>query len=702
MNYSEQVIHFSDRYREGRLVGSGGMGSVYKAVDIHLNNRPVAVKVLTIDSSKPEFKERQLRYFKREIELLAGLDHPYIVRIYEQGVYQDMPFFVMQWLEGGSLKDYLQKGRIPPEKCVRWLEQIASAVDYAHRRGVIHRDLKLSNILFDRNPSNPDSNAILTDFGIAKPTDSDDASLYTGSTVVLGTIRYMPPEAFDNAPPAASRDIFALGVILFEMLTGQAPFVGAPTEVIRQIVLEERPRPSEFVPELPRAVDEVVVKALAQRPEDRFKTAHELVTAFKAALTMDKVVVKAPARKPEDRFEIAHKIVTALKAALTKLERSGSVSSAESENSSRKLLLPIAPSALGVLSAITVAILLIIVIALVISSQATSAGGSVGSQPTQTETSTPTATVTPTVPAIIIIVETPTSTLAAAEPTLVLPTQTPTENPELIERHALLSPTDTATPVSSSISSPTSTPMLVLTDTPTFTPSSTATATSSQTPTATLTATSTPSLTSTLTATATATPSQTPTRTLTTTHTPTPTVTPSATPTPTVTNTPTLTPTQTFTATPTPTNTPTPTSTQTFTATPTLTSTPTETSTPTPEYGTTRNFVRQGSNVEISAILTPYGWFNVLPVTARQYRACYNMGACPLINLETSGNDAILLTSAQARDYCAWQFNGEVPSRAVLESMFQLGLVTRLDDEWTQETLSDLSRKAFARCLFKR
>lgn len=627
MNHSEEIIHFSDRYREGRPMGSGGMGKVYKAVDTRLSNRTVAIKVLTIDVSNPQLKERQQKYFEREIELLVKLDHPYIVRIYEQGIYQDMPFFVMQWLEGGSLRDYLQKGRIPLDKCIRWFEQIASAVDHAHRRGVIHRDLKPSNILFDRNPTLPDSNAILTDFGIAKPTDGGDMSLYTGSTVVLGTIRYMSPEAFDNAPPEPSRDIFALGVILFEMLTGQAPFDGMPTEVIRQIVLEERPRPSQFVPQLPRAVDEVVLKALAKNPEERFKTAQEMVAALKAALE----------------------------------GKESSNSKIDPKDQLRRLL-PVVLGAFGVFAAL--------LIVLIVAGQSGSAESAVAFQATQTQTPTP--TFTETAPPIIIIIETPTTTLPALVPTSEPPSETATQTLAPTELSPTPSPVDTATPSAALV--------VVLTNTPTDTPSLVVTVTPSQTFTATptdtvtFTATATPSPTLTATPTATITPSQTLTATATATSTPTHTATLTATPTLTATSTPT----------PTPTN------------------TPTATNTPTPEYGIVRSFVRSGSNIEIDAISTPFGWFNALPVTARQYRACYNMGACPLTSLEVSGNEAILLTSAQARDYCAWQFNGTVPSQAALETLIQLGIAKRLESEWTQEGLGDLSRRAYVRCLFVR
>ncbi|MBO9309636.1 MAG: serine/threonine protein kinase, partial [Chloroflexi bacterium] len=288
---SEEIIHFSDRYRGGRFVGSGGMGSVYKAIDTVVGNRPVAVKLLKLPSDDPRVKERLRRYFEQEIKLLIELDHPYIIRIYDAGIFRDAPFFVMQWLEGGSLADRLQKGRLSLHECLRWFGQIGSAVDFAHRRGVIHRDLKPSNILFDRDPADDLSNAILTDFGIAKLIEAGDSS--STFTMGIGTVRYMPPEAFDNVPAAPSRDIFALGVILFEMLTGQTPFDGEqPTQIMRKIIFEPPPLPSSIVPSLPRAVDSVVLKALAKKPEERFRTAAELVEALKKAI--DQLVDNGP------------------------------------------------------------------------------------------------------------------------------------------------------------------------------------------------------------------------------------------------------------------------------------------------------------------------------------------------------------------------------------------------------------------------
>jgi serine/threonine protein kinase len=640
--HSEEIIHFSDRYREGRFVGGGGMGSVYKAIDTVVGNRAVAIKLLRPPSDDPQVRGRLRRYFEQEIRLLISLEHPYIVRIYDAGTFRDTPFFVMQWLEGGSLADRLRKGRLSLGECVHWFEQIASAVDFAHRRGVIHRDLKPSNILFNRSPIDNLSSAILTDFGIAKLVENENGSAtftLTRTGLAPGTIRYMPPEAFDNAPVAPSRDIFALGVILFEMLTGQALFDGEPTQIMRKIIFEPPPLPSTIVPSLPRAVDSVVLKALAKKPEDRFQTAAELVEALK----------KAVDTRPED----------------------GNVSIKPVDRKRR----PLAWIALAITFSVIVLLGLILLVLNTRTDSAAMENKSAAAQPSETVTPSPTMPV----PLIIIIpsptIEATDGALSIGEPSVTpeLPTLTPTvtdESATPTQQVFIVLPSPTGTP--SPAATHTSTPTQTASATPTATYTATHTVTATHTATTTYTATATPSKTSTPSATVTLTPSQTFTLTFTATFTPTATTTPSVTTTPS----------------------PTSSSTPTFT--------PTPTSTPTSEYGMTKGFVRRGSNIEVSAIYTPYGWLNIAPVTVRQYRACYNMGACPLVNLEAASDSPLLLTSAQARDYCAWQFEGRVPSQAALDAAIRLALVVRIEDEWTQETLSDLSKKAYVRCLFER
>lgn len=241
------------------------MGIVYLAQDPRAGNRVVALKVLPFAFSHDE---SLVRRFRREAEAVKRLRHPHIIRIYESGESDDASFIAMEYIDGGSLHDRMRSGRPSDWNTVtRVMNQVASALDYAHRRGIIHRDIKPSNILMAR-----DGRAILTDFGLAK---LPDASWLTGSSDVMGTPHYMAPEQVQGTRDVDYRcDIYALGVVCYQMLTGRVPF-DRPTSpaVLHAHVYEPTPPPSQYNRRITPQVEEVVLHALEKQPETRYQTA---------------------------------------------------------------------------------------------------------------------------------------------------------------------------------------------------------------------------------------------------------------------------------------------------------------------------------------------------------------------------------------------------------------------------------------------
>jgi serine/threonine-protein kinase len=258
------------RYEIQEELGRGGMATVFKAYDPHFE-RTVAVKVLPREFlHEPEFRAR----FVREAKTVAALEHPAIVPVYDYGEDDGQPFLVMRLMPGGSLAERIQEGPISTEETATILKRIGSALDQAHRQGVIHRDLKPSNILFDQF-----GEAYLADFGIVHVSSSTAALTASGSLV--GTPAYMSPEQVygDKALDGRS-DIYALGVILFQMLTGGVPFsADTPARMMMKHVMDPVPAIHEKRPDLPSDYDKVITKAMAKDREARFPTATELSTA---------------------------------------------------------------------------------------------------------------------------------------------------------------------------------------------------------------------------------------------------------------------------------------------------------------------------------------------------------------------------------------------------------------------------------------
>ncbi|MBN1284796.1 MAG: protein kinase [Anaerolineae bacterium] len=270
----ESTLQKLGPYKIIELLGRGGMSVVYRAYQPSMK-REVAVKVLKTNlADEPDFMER----FNREVEVISRLEHPHILPVIDYGESDNNVYLVMRLVRGGSLADRLKQGYLPPEEANRILYQVASALDYAHRQRVIHRDLKPANILLDQ-----DSNIYLTDFGIAKILDADAGLTVTGQ--VMGTPAYISPEQGMGLQIDGRADVYALGLVLYEMLTGRGPFTSdRATALLLKHVYEPPPPPSVINPLLLKSFDEVVLKALTKEPDERYQTAPELAKAFERAL----------------------------------------------------------------------------------------------------------------------------------------------------------------------------------------------------------------------------------------------------------------------------------------------------------------------------------------------------------------------------------------------------------------------------------
>ena len=263
------------RYEIIEELGRGGMATVYRARDPRFK-RQVAIKLLPREfMHDPNFKAR----FVREAKTLARLEHPAIVPVHDFGEHEGQPYLVMRHMAGGSMADWIERGALPIEEAAAVLLRVAAALDYAHGRGVIHRDLKPGNILFDEA-----GHAYLADFGIAQLAEATLA--LTKSGVYIGTPAYMSPEQVRGDLELDGRsDVYALGIILFEMLTGRQPYTAdTPAKLMMKHVLDPVPSLRDLDPaQLPDA-DEIVAKAMAKNREERFAGAAELGEAVGALL----------------------------------------------------------------------------------------------------------------------------------------------------------------------------------------------------------------------------------------------------------------------------------------------------------------------------------------------------------------------------------------------------------------------------------
>jgi eukaryotic-like serine/threonine-protein kinase len=258
------------RYTLRARLGSGGMADVWRADDGQLG-REVALKVLHENFARDiEFVER----FRREASSAAGLQHPNVVGVFDRGEVEDTYYIAMEYVDGSSLKDLIDRG-LSIDEAVEITRQVLNAAEFAHERDIIHRDLKPMNVLIDRQ-----GRVRVTDFGIARASDSEMTR--TGS--VMGTAQYLSPEQAQGMPVAAGSDVYSIGVMLFEMLTGRVPFEGENAVAIAmKQVSEAPPPPSSINPAVPPALDSVVLRALAKDPANRYASAAEMHAALDAA-----------------------------------------------------------------------------------------------------------------------------------------------------------------------------------------------------------------------------------------------------------------------------------------------------------------------------------------------------------------------------------------------------------------------------------
>ncbi|MEE4194109.1 MAG: protein kinase [Anaerolineae bacterium] len=270
-----------DQYRMDKFIGAGGMAAVYQAFDTKLE-RNVAIKVLPQYSQTQEYINR----FEREAKAMAKLFHPNIVSIHDFGNQDGNLFLVMDLITGGTLEKRLKGLPVPYVEVVRFLLPVVYALGYAHRHGVVHRDVKPANILMDN-----DKRPVLSDFGIAKVLTGDNNEPITRTGVGLGTPDYIAPEQGLGKHVDGRADIYSLGVIFYEMLTGSKPFTeGHGMQIMMMHIMDPFPHPTLKVPELPKSVEKVLLKMVEKSPDDRYQTMEQLANALQELQPTDSSV----------------------------------------------------------------------------------------------------------------------------------------------------------------------------------------------------------------------------------------------------------------------------------------------------------------------------------------------------------------------------------------------------------------------------
>ncbi|HEX5407704.1 MAG TPA: Stk1 family PASTA domain-containing Ser/Thr kinase [Pseudonocardiaceae bacterium] len=262
----------SNRYELGETLGYGGMSEVHRGKDVRLG-RDVAVKVLRADLARdPQFQER----FRREAQNAAALNHPAIVAVYDTGEtrtdYGPLPYIVMEYVDGRTLRDIVKsEGPLPAKRAMEVMADVCAALDFSHRHGIVHRDVKPANIMITKTGA-----VKVMDFGIARAV-SDGQAAVTQTAAVIGTAQYLSPEQARGEAVDARSDVYAAGCVLFELLTAEPPFTGdSPVAVAYQHVREDPRAPSAVNPRVPQSLDAIVLKAMAKGPANRYQSSAEM------------------------------------------------------------------------------------------------------------------------------------------------------------------------------------------------------------------------------------------------------------------------------------------------------------------------------------------------------------------------------------------------------------------------------------------
>ena len=285
MSETEQGHLLLNRYQLLEQFASGGMAEIYRARDLMLS-RTVAIKVLREDHTKnPDFENQ----FRNEARSAANLSHPNIVTVYDFGNDNGQLFLVMELVPGKDLKSLLrQRGRFTVEECIPLMIQACAGIGYAHRASLVHCDVKPHNMLVT-----PDNHLKVTDFGIARVM----AGITHGehSNVVWGSPQYFSPEQAAGEAPTPASDVYSLGIVLYEMLTGTLPFTASTVEELARLHMEAKPiPPNEYIPDLPEALEEIIMKVLSKEPSARYRTADQLGRVLEKFGTQRNGILSAP------------------------------------------------------------------------------------------------------------------------------------------------------------------------------------------------------------------------------------------------------------------------------------------------------------------------------------------------------------------------------------------------------------------------
>jgi eukaryotic-like serine/threonine-protein kinase len=267
-------------YKVIKKIGSGGMGEVYLAEDTRLN-RKVALKVLPQEFTKDKAR---IRRFEREAKTVTALNHPYILTIYDIGQFDSSTYIASEYIDGETLRQRMRTLRLPLKEILTIVTQVAEALTAAHQAGIIHRDIKPENIMLQR-----DGYVKVLDFGLSKPIEnlSNASALHTLTSpdtqtgVVIGTIRYMSPEQARGMKVDERGDLFSLGIVFYEMLTGRVPFEGATAADMLAAILEKRPVALQNSDEYPEELQWIVSKTLAKDPDERYQSAKDFLADLK-------------------------------------------------------------------------------------------------------------------------------------------------------------------------------------------------------------------------------------------------------------------------------------------------------------------------------------------------------------------------------------------------------------------------------------